>query len=172
VGWSNEDGTHEGWAGTLFADGWVGSGWERGGVSVTRAPDGSFRWDERTVRPDTEVIGWVPVCECGWRGQTITRVASLDDVDVAARRIYSPNSHLPEELEDDLVLPQWRAHVEPVDLVLAVAEAHHAHQRAAAVLDEAVAAARAAGTSWGDIGRATGMTRQSANERWARRVAG
>ena len=172
MGWSNEDGKHEGWAGTLFADGWIGSGWERGGVSVTRAPDGSFRWKERTVRPDAEVIGWVPICECGWRGQMIARVASLDDVDVAARKIYSPNSHLPEGLEDDLVLPQWQAHVAPEDLAVEASRAHREYVRAGQALDQAVAAMRAAGASWGDVGRATGMTRQSANERWAKRLAG
>jgi hypothetical protein len=30
-----------------------------------------------------------------------------------------------------------------------------------------VAAAKAAGASWGDIGRAVGIGRQSAHERWA-----
>lgn len=32
---------------------------------------------------------------------------------------------------------------------------------------EAVAGMRARGVPWSDIGRATGMTRQSAHERWA-----
>lgn len=34
-------------------------------------------------------------------------------------------------------------------------------------LDEAVVTARAAGASWSEVGRAAGMTRQSAHERWA-----
>ncbi len=33
-------------------------------------------------------------------------------------------------------------------------------------LDDAVAAARAAGATWGLIGEAAGMTRQAAHERW------
>ena len=33
-------------------------------------------------------------------------------------------------------------------------------------LDEAVAVARAAGATWGQIGAAAGMTRQSAHQRW------
>ena len=34
-------------------------------------------------------------------------------------------------------------------------------------LDKTVAAAKAAGASWADIGRAVGISRQSAHERWA-----
>lgn len=37
---------------------------------------------------------------------------------------------------------------------------------ALAVLDDAVVAARAAGATWSQIGMATGMSRQSAHERW------
>lgn len=34
-------------------------------------------------------------------------------------------------------------------------------------LDDAVITARATGASWSDVGRAAGMTRQAAHERWA-----
>lgn len=37
-------------------------------------------------------------------------------------------------------------------------------------LDDAVAVARAAGATWGEIGAAAGMTRQSAHERWGHLV--
>jgi hypothetical protein len=37
-----------------------------------------------------------------------------------------------------------------------------------AALDRAVASARAAGASWADIGRATNMSRQAAQQRWGR----
>ncbi len=43
------------------------------------------------------------------------------------------------------------------------------HAAAARGLDEAVRTAVAAGASWADIGRATGMTGQSATERWSDR---
>jgi hypothetical protein len=33
-------------------------------------------------------------------------------------------------------------------------------------LTQAVAAARAAGASWGDVGRAVGVSRQAARQRW------
>lgn len=39
---------------------------------------------------------------------------------------------------------------------------------ARAALDDAVADARAAGATWEQVGRAAGMTRQSARERWGR----
>jgi hypothetical protein len=43
------------------------------------------------------------------------------------------------------------------------------HRAVAEDLDDAVRAARAAGCSWGTIGRALGITRQSAHERYAGR---
>ncbi len=39
----------------------------------------------------------------------------------------------------------------------------------ARALDQAVRAALAAGASWADIGRATGMTGRSATQRWSAR---
>ena len=42
-------------------------------------------------------------------------------------------------------------------------------QSADAKLDQAVGEARRAGLSWTEVGRATGMRRQSAHERWGRR---
>lgn len=61
---------HEGWAGALFADGAVGSGFGPGGISVTMRPDGTdLAYDGWQARPDSDVVGWVGACQCGWRGQ-------------------------------------------------------------------------------------------------------
>jgi hypothetical protein len=38
-------------------------------------------------------------------------------------------------------------------------------------LDKTVAAAKAAGATWADVGRAAGITRQAAHERWANKWA-
>jgi hypothetical protein len=50
--------------------------------------------------------------------------------------------------------------------VQSVAEAAAAMGRSGDALDRAVKAARSAGASWADIGRAAGITRQSAQARW------
>jgi hypothetical protein len=43
-------------------------------------------------------------------------------------------------------------------------------RRLAEEIDQAVADAVAAGADWGQVGRATGRTRQGARQRWARRL--
>jgi hypothetical protein len=48
----------------------------------------------------------------------------------------------------------------------AVAEAARAYGGAGQALEDAVAAARAYGASWTDIGAAVGLTRQAAYQRW------
>lgn len=55
------------------------------------------------------------------------------------------------------------------DLATALArleEAHSAALRAQEAVREAVVSARGAGATWAQIGVATGVTRQSAHERW------
>jgi hypothetical protein len=52
--------------------------------------------------------------------------------------------------------------------VQSVQEAAAAVARDAEALDRAVYAARNAGASWADIGRAVGITRQAATQRWTR----
>lgn len=52
--------------------------------------------------------------------------------------------------------------------VQSVQEAAANLHRDGVALDRAVAAARSAGASWADIGRAVGITRQSAQARWTR----
>lgn len=60
----------------------------------------------------------------------------------------------------------WDAHRAPADALHALEDAWADARRAADAVDRAVAAGRVAGLSWADVGRATGMTRQSARERW------
>ena len=171
VGWINDDGEHEGWDAPLFADGNVAGGW---GTS----PDGSTRvivsilnrnetaltgnWD---YRAESEVIGWVAACVCGWRGAPFSRVDVEAEEDLAARRVFSPDSHAPQI--EELIHQEWIAHLSPleaVDLVRRRAQELAASRRA---LDEAVDAARSAKVPWETIGGATGMSRQSAHERWS-----
>jgi hypothetical protein len=66
---------------------------------------------------------------------------------------------------EDLRAKLEEVHRQAITDVGAAAAAHGASRTA---LDQAVNAARAAGASWTEIGRAAGITRQSARERWSR----
>jgi len=72
--------------------------------------------------------------------------------DVPGARVWS---------REEMLHEQTRQHVQ------SVADAAAAFGSASEALDRAVRSARAAGASWADIGRAVGITRQSAQARWA-----
>ncbi|SDU76806.1 hypothetical protein [Jiangella alkaliphila] len=61
---------------------------------------------------------------------------------------------------------EWRVHVAPAVAVSEVEQAADDVVAANGRLNEAVAAARAAGATWERIGAAVGITRRAANERW------
>jgi hypothetical protein len=67
----------------------------------------------------------------------------------------------PEHLRETLAEVQRQA-------VQDVGTAAAAYKGAGTALDQAVNAARAAGATWTDIGRAVGIARQTARERWSR----
>lgn len=58
-------------------------------------------------------------------------------------------------------------HIAPSEAILGVYAAARENRQAGHRLDKTVAAAEAAGASWTDIGRAAGISRQAAHERWA-----
>lgn len=60
----------------------------------------------------------------------------------------------------------WRRHVEPLEAIATVKASAVAAATSRRRLDEAVVAARNHGASWAGIGRATGMSRQSAHQWW------
>ena len=66
-------------------------------------------------------------------------------------------------------MTEWRRHIAGWQALEDVEAAAARQATAARALDEAVRAALAAGASWADIGRGTGMTRRSATERWSAR---
>jgi hypothetical protein len=65
---------------------------------------------------------------------------------------------------DDLARRRTEHQTRALDRIVAAAEAYAG---AGYRLDNAVAEARAAGATWEQIGRAAGITRQSAWQRWA-----
>jgi hypothetical protein len=147
----------------------------RGDGIVHAHTTGQVRWEvvEETEewRPDAAVVGWVAGCTCGWRGIPWARVTAWELGDPAARRLTVPGPWADLEAADEnRVMQEWRRHVAPWHALEDVEQAATRQAAAARALDEAVYAARAVGTSWTDIGRATGLTGRSATDRWSARA--
>jgi len=186
MGWLSDDGRHEGYLAPMFGDGQRGRLTSGGlipqdevvvGVEV-QDEDGAWTWP---TRPAGEVTGWVVCCDCysntslgppsTWVGPVFTRVPSTRLEHLTARRIFAPDDEIVyvSEREDvhDAAVELWRSeHAFGVDALTEVQAAAGAAAQAKLRLDAAVALARHSGASWADIGRAAGMTRQSAQERW------
>jgi hypothetical protein len=64
-------------------------------------------------------------------------------------------------------MTEWRRHIAGWQALEEVEAAATRQAAAVRALDEAVGAAVAAGASWADIGRVTGLTAGSATERWS-----
>jgi len=186
MGWTTEDGLHEGYLVPQFVDGQRAVGVLGGGIPDDRvasgpevqAADGSWAYPSR---PAGEVTGWVICCDCRlpgssfryttWVGPVFTRVPSKALEDPKALRVYATDEDVVfvSDREDvhEVAHDLWRSeHAFGAD---ALGEVEAAAQAAAAAkerLDAAVAIARASGASWEAIGRAAGMAKQSAQGRW------
>ncbi len=184
--WLTEDGRHEGYLAPMFGDGQRGRSVIAEGVpphevvlgAETQHEDGSWVW---TTRPAGEVTSWVVCCDCyrtasfgpasSWIGPVFTRVPSKTLEDLKARRVFATDDDVVyvSEREDVQGAAEelWRSeHAFGIDALTEVQAAAAATTQARLRLDAAVTIARQSGASWADIGRAAGMTRQSAQERW------
>lgn len=171
-----EDGRHEGYVEHVFSDGYSGTGWSEGGdPNCTHRPDGTrLPWDDQQTRTIDQIVGWRATCDDSrssrhcWTGPLWTRVLTEKDLDPAGREIFHEAHQWLLEETEDLVMEAWDAHVAPTagtyEVELAAREVAEAQRR----LTAAVVAARGQGASWEAVGRAAGMSRQSAHERWAR----
>lgn len=178
MGWIDENNDHEGYITPIFRDGASGHGVSNKGVNVGGPTTETEDW-----RAAADIVGWEVRCTCyqdaaHWHHTTTvlarwTRVSSPEDQDRAAGRLYAEDddAEFMSEREDveRLALALWDAHREPLDALRAIGAAASAHAKTRAQLDAAVLAGRAAEVSWADIGRAVGITRQSARERWGSR---
>lgn len=180
MGWVTDTGDHEGFVDCLFADGMAGSGWSGGGITITTAADGTEipYGQQPPSRPASEVVGWRVGCNCNygqpgrdriWHGQPWTRAA---EEDIDHRRLCVTDEQALEMVFDDegpgrFLYAEWeRDHLGAYHDLAGVAAAAHAVAQARRQLDTAVAMARVAGASWADVGKAAGISRQSAHERW------
>lgn len=198
MGWIDDSSRHEGHVKVVFADGRLGGGvLSADGLSVD-GPDGlaARTADGNTeMRPAAAVIGWRIACDhvpahvsddalSDWVGQaehwlspTVWhRVYSPAEENLNQHRIYAAlddeySVHIDERDDDleELLIAEWHAHLQPEDHTRSIRTAVDAITTAQQALDLEVAAARSAGLSWADIGRAAGVTRQAARERWGTR---
>lgn len=172
MGWVSNDNKHEGWAACVAPDGRLSSSSSGEGMLV-EGVSGRYKRDKLMpgyeVIPDAEMIGWRGSCTCGWQGEMWKRVASPADADFSRRRDYVSLDGFADASRkvEDAIQEEWQAHIAPSEAILGVEAAAHEHRQAGQRLDKTVAAAKAAGASWADIGRAVGISRQSAHERWA-----
>jgi hypothetical protein len=124
---------------------------------------------ELAGEPDNTMC--LPVCDCGWRD---VRWFGADDAGRSAARERWARHAL---LENELRPPDWlvtKAEIlreqitelirtSPPAALTLLADIDGWH---GALLRDAVAAARATGASWADIGEKLGMSRQAAHERF------
>lgn len=172
MGWVSNDNEHEGWAAAVAPDGRLSSSSSGAGMLV-EGITGRYKPDkmlpDHEVVPDSEIIGWRGACSCGWRGEMWERVKSLPAADFSRRRDFAAPDEFanPSSKVEDAIHDEWKAHLAPLEAVAGVEAAAREYHQAGHRLDKTVAAAKAAGASWADIGRVVGISRQSAHERWA-----
>lgn len=163
MSWSTEDGVHEGWAATVVA-------WEDG-PAVVGFRGSSLVLDDGSLLPESETIGWRAACSCGWAGKRFSRKSHPMSVYVEnPGTAYSAEGGPAPVWLESICHAEWIEHTGEqgrFDLVRNAAELCRAAEHR---LDAAVIAARP-GMTWEEIGRATGMSRQSAWERWSSRTS-
>lgn len=190
MSWSTDDGRHEGYVLAEFADGVRARGTSGGGVPDDQVvidveyvgEPGAITDTKFTTRPAAEAIGWRVMCDCReqlesssvtntWVSDLLTRVPSKALEDATAGRIFAMDDEVidVDESHFEVLLAIWRRdHVDKLDALAAVREARQRARVAQDDLDTAARSARAGGATWEAIGRAAGMARQSAQERWGK----
>ncbi|MGW8812991.1 hypothetical protein [Gordonia terrae] len=186
MGWMHESDTpsHEAALVAVFADGAESHGSTMvDGVDYEIVETGRHP-DQDRRRPSAEIIGWLLRCQCdrssssdgsAWTDPVQwTRVPSASLEDLTRHQVFAPDTDLDINVRPEVAAAAqavWRReHLDPIDIDDEIRSAVAARRDADALLDAAVAKARSVGRSWADIGAATGMTRQSANERWKNRI--
>jgi hypothetical protein len=171
MSYQTDDGQHEGWEAAEFPDGRFSVGTGNGGVLVRYLDQPRDTEAEPGVLDGRTAIGWRGVCECGWRGPLWDRVTDHMEPGLSEHKVFDPApsrfADVPAAIEEQ-IYQEWRGHLPPPPLPDVRAAAEDV-RKAEARLNDAVARARADGSSWADIGDAAGITRQSAHERWSRR---
>jgi hypothetical protein len=171
MSWDLDGGGHEGWAAPVLGDGREAHG-SSGHGQFARGITGKYPVDpympEVEIVPDNHVVGWRGVCECGWRGQTWTRVfdKELEDLGLLRSFVASGDYADASGAVEEAIHGEWENHVSPLLALREIKLARQASLVAEQKLTAAVLAARRVQATWADIGSAAGMSRQAAHQRW------
>jgi hypothetical protein len=174
---STDDGRHEGWILHYFADGSSGGGGRsHDETSVDYAPDGSPASTQDEFRHPGAVVAWQAICTNAldggaicWRGPRWERVHTPEEADPDNNRGYTKDGLAEDgDLVAENMYIDWEEHPLPVDILQKITETTTAIAELEQQRSDHVAHARLLSQSWEAIGRAAGMTRQSAHERWSK----
>ena len=192
MGIGNDDSTHELYLSSVFLDGVSGASYRGVGdaaeVGITHdatarmLPADRWQW-----RPAREVMAFAVMCDCsvpgGYARASTTvltqwkRVYSPADEDFDLGRLYvaldQDTAGVSDRPEVEVQMRRhWSKHLAPQRTTRDLEEAWAQSRTALDALDAAVEASREAGLSWADVGRATGMSRQAARQRWGSGAVG
>lgn len=157
MSWQTVDDEHEGHASIEVSD----------GRRVTEIRGDNLVLDDGNTVSISETVGWLARCSCGWKAPLMIRRLTDRSAIPAPDQVYDPKGGPAPKWIEDSCHTEWLEHVRPPSLE-AVKRTSREAQAAGRRLDEAVAVARACGSSWADIGAAVGISRQSAYTRWRR----
>lgn len=183
MGWIPDDdalvGTHEGWAAYLAPDGRLSGTSGIAGFFVGRSDayaDAATRLEGQVTPggeldeliPWPDLVGWQSACACGWSGVSWRRGQTTPG---RYGGFESDDAYLSDgRTIDDAAHEAWQQeHITPLETAGMVRVAAARVAAARRDLDLAVAEARMQSpqASWAVIGRAAGMSRQAARERWS-----
>ena len=180
MGWNSNDGLHEGYLAVILVGGestTVSNG--HGPVVMVRDDSGVYTGVDRQ-HADDEIVAWQLRCDCSveggrghrvWEGLTWNRVAAPLLEDLSKGQIYAALGAAGSVSEradvEEMAFERWRLdHIAPAEALDEIRAARLAERDAADRLRDSVPRARAAGRTWEEIGKAAGMSRQSAQQRW------
>lgn len=164
---------HEGWVANVLTDGRVAAGTCSGGVIVREltADDVAAEREIRrfgsdevdVVVPWDQVVSWRLMCDCGWTGTQRPAEVAADE---PGYRGCDARPDIEAAFERE-----WATHIAPLtaldDLERLTAKLHDLQAR----IEDKVRTARAGGASWSQLGQATGISRQGAQQRWGHLAA-
>lgn len=149
-------GRHEGYAATIA----------RGDRKVRAHVTEGMELEDGTCVPDSDTLGWRTTCSCGWTAPLMFERVTDPSASLTERQVFDTEGGWPPQEVSQLCSAEWHEHIRPDQDLDAVRQAAEDHRLSGERLDRAVAGARDGGASWTDIGRAAGVARQTAHERW------
>ncbi|MBH5144291.1 MULTISPECIES: AsnC family protein [Rhodococcus erythropolis group] len=146
---------HEGYAATIVV----------GGRKVISYGE-LMELEDGTHVADSDTIGWRTQCTCGWKAPLMFERVTDPAASLERWQVFDTEGGWPPQEVSEVCRAEWLEHIRPEINLAAVRQAAEDHRLSGERLDHAVAGARAGGASWTDIGRAAGVARQTAHERW------